>query len=406
MRPDRLFVLPLLALSLAGCPTERGMRPREAAQPEDEWSRIAPSKEWLFATSDFSGPHKAECDHVVGWVKGEEACKASLCEHGRDLAAEWVTRCSGLEDPGIVDTVKQLHVELTNRAAGAPTECARDLGAIVRDGCGEDKSCLTTGQRWATRCAKSEGTPLTMRILQRTIERKQEEGADAVKLDTRTCEELRADVVEAGKCKDRFVCAESIPRVEAYRDRCESDEARPSIATAVAEATVIAGGLKPVEGIVVKSGSPGLGPTDVPVALSDGSGGVIFVCEERATDLARYVNARKTCQGGKMVVARAFTTPKGVEVRVGALDFPDESWFSARYPTILAAGEQDLLDREAAKALDAELGKAGELARNSPADAAHLVIKAVLTHALAIKRSAGVRGVLAKHDAALAPALK
>src|SRR4051794_2764054 len=96
MRTPRAFLLSVLALPfvLAACPSEPPVRAREPGTPEDEWSRIAPSKEWLHATADFNGDHKAECEHVLPWVKGEEKCRASLCEHGRDLAAEWVTRCT------------------------------------------------------------------------------------------------------------------------------------------------------------------------------------------------------------------------------------------------------------------------------------------------------------------------
>lgn len=410
MPASRVLLLPLLALSLAvaGCPTERMPHPKDNLPAEDEWSRIPPSKEWLYATGEFSGPHKAECDHVLGWVKGEEACKASLCEHGRDLAAEWVTRCAGLEEPAVVDAAKKVQADLAARAGEAATECGKRLEAVVRDGCGDDATCLTTGQRWATRCAKSEGTPLIMRILQRVLERRAEQGSEPIKLDPRTCDELRVDVAEAAKCKDRFVCQESIPRVETYRDRCEQGGERPTLATAVHELTVLVGGGKPPESILTRPGSPALGPGDVTVPLADGSGGVIFVCETRASDLARYVGARRDCQGGKMVVARAFPTAKGVEVRSGALDFPDDAWFSARYPTIVAAGELELRDREAAAALGLELDRAVEKAKASAtaADAAHLLTKAVLAHALSIRRSQAARDAFAKRDEHLAPALK
>jgi hypothetical protein len=393
---------------VAGCPTEPATHPRDILPPEDEWSKLPHSQEWLYATGEFSGPHKAECDHVLGWVKGEDACKASLCEHGRDLAAEWLTRCPALEEPPIVESARSVQVALTARAGEAPTECGKKLDAIVRDGCGDDATCAKTGQRWATRCAKSEGTPLTMRILQRVIERRAEQGTEPWKLDPRTCDELQKDVAEAGKCKDRFVCQEAIPRVETYRERCESEGERPSIVTAVHELTVLVGGGKPPEAILTKPGSPALGPTDVPVALADGSGGVIFVCEERASDLARYMGSRKTCQGGKMVVARAFPTAKGVEVRVGALDFPDEASFSARYPTILASGEIEARDREAGAALEASLDQAVEKGKSSGTlpEAVRLLTRAMSDHALAIKRSASVKTALAKRDEALVPVLK
>jgi hypothetical protein len=382
--------------------------PRDQLPPEDEWSRIPPSKEWLYATSDFSGPHKAECDHVFGWLKGEAACKASLCEYGHELAVEWTTRCSSLEETNVVDQARRLQTDLAARAAEPPTECGKRLEAIVRDGCGEDATCLLTGQHWATRCAKSEGTPMAMRILQRVIERKQEQGAEPVALDVRTCDELRADVVEAGKCKDRFVCQEAIPRVETYRDRCESESELPTIATAVTELTVMVGGGKPANLIRVRQGSQGLHPADVPVALGDGSGGVIYVCDERATDLARYLGSRKSCRGGKMVVARAFSTPRGVEVRVGTLDFPDDSWFSTQYPTILASGEVELRDKEATAAFTSDLDKAAELGKSSGgvAEATRILLKALSTHALAIKRSPAVREALAKRDELFVPILK
>ncbi len=410
MLAPRAALLPLFALSVAvaGCPTDPAKPPRDILPPEDEWSRIPSSKEWLYATGDFSGPHQAECDHVLGWVKGEEACRASLCEHGRDLASEWLTRCKGIEPGGIVAAAQGVQTKLTARASESPTECSKQLEVIVRDGCGEDATCLAASQRWATRCAKSEGTPLVMRILQKTLERKQEQGADAVTLDPRTCDDLRVDVVEAARCKDRFVCADAAPRVATYRERCESASERPSIATAVAELTVLVGGNKPPEVIGVRQGSPGLGPADVPVPLADGSGGVIYVCEDRASDLGRYVGSRRSCQAGKMVVARAFQTPNGVEVRVGGLDFPDEATFSARYPTILATGELELRDREEAAALGAELDKAVELARSAGgvAEAARTLTRAVIVHALVIRRSAAAKATLAQHDAALAPALR
>jgi hypothetical protein len=377
--------------------------PKDNLPPEDEWSRIAPSKEWLYATAEFSGPHKAECDHVFGWVKGEESCKASLCEHGRDLAAEWITRCTTFEEPGVIEGARKMQAELATRAGQAPTDCGKRLEAIVREGCGADATCLATGQKWATRCAKSEGTPLTLRILQRAIERKQEQGADAVQLDPRTCDDLRADVAQAAQCKDRFACEAAIPRVEVYRDRCENDDDRPTIATAVHELTVLVGGGKPREAILTRPGSPAIGPSDVPVALGDGSGGVIFVCDDRATDLARYIGSRRACQGGKMVVARAFPTAKGVEVRVGALDFPDDAGFSARYPTILAFGELEQRDREEAHALAAELDGA---ASKPAAESARLLASAVTAHALALKRSPAVKEVLVKRDALFVPALK
>ena len=374
---------------------------------EDEWSKMPPSKEWLYATAEFNGDHKAECEHVLGWVKGEEQCTGSMCEHGRDLASEWMTRCKGLVEGPAFGEVSTLRDQLAARAAGKPTECGKSFEDIVRDGCGEDKTCEVTGQRWATRCGKSDGTPLALRILSRVVERRVESGT-IVKLDARPCEELRGELVEAAKCKDRFACADLAPKVETYHLRCDTDDDRPTIATAALELTVLVGGNKSSEPILVKQGSPGVKPDELPVALGDGSGGIISICDERATDTTRYLNARKACQGGRLVVARAFQTGKGVEVRAGSLDFPDDATFSARYPTIVSAHELEARDKEAAILLGAELRKAEELGRTSAgaAEAGRIVAKAVIANALSIKRSPAVRAVIAEHDAGLGPAFR
>lgn len=401
LRALTLFPLAAFLIVEAGCPTER-MPPPKDPVVEDEWSKLPPSKEWLFATSEFNGPHKAECDHVLTWIKGEESCTATLCEHGVSLTTDWMQRCPKYGDPGAPDAVKTAQGQMGARTSNKPTDCGKRFEEIVRDGCGDDATCLRTGQRWATRCAKSEGTPLTMRILQRTIERKQEQGADPVKLDLRTCDELRSEVMELGKCKDRFACGEGIPKVEAYRDRCESDGERPTLATAVAETTVLLFGQKKPEPILFR-GAPTLSPGEVPVMLEDKSGGVITVCDERASDLGRYVNARKGCAAGRMVVARAFSTSKGAEVRVGSLDFPDDATFSARYPTIVGHGELELRDKEIIAALEPELTRAVNM---GGAEGARVLGKLIVGHVVAIKRSAAVKQALGRRDEALVPLMK
>ena len=190
MRTPRtlLLLVPLSAI----CPTEPPMHAKDPVVVEDEWTRIPPSKEWLHATADYSGDHKAECAHVLDWVKGEEKCRASLCEHGRDLADEWGQRCPKFADKDAVASVKELKEKLTERATEKPTDCGKDFDTILRDGCSaEDATCEVTGQRWATR--------LVTRLLEKTIERKLSEPAK-IELDPRTCDELRADVAAVADC--------------------------------------------------------------------------------------------------------------------------------------------------------------------------------------------------------------
>ena len=102
-----------------------------------------------------------------------------------DLASEWMTRCKALSEPAKLGEVQTLRDQLAARATGKLSECGKTFGDLVRDGCGDDKTCELTGQRWATRCSKTDGTPLVMRILQRAVERRQEQGAGALVLDPR-----------------------------------------------------------------------------------------------------------------------------------------------------------------------------------------------------------------------------
>ncbi len=411
MRTPRaaLLLLPLTAIPLlGGCPTEPPMRAKEPALVEDEWTRLPPSKEWLHATADYNGDHKAECAHVLAWVTGEEKCRASLCEHGRDLSQEWLQRCPRFTEKDTQSTVNEIATKLTERATEKATDCGKAFDTILHDGCGEaDATCQVEGQRWATRCGKTEATPLVMRLLEKTIERKLPEPA-RIELDPRTCDELRADVAAVVGCKDRFACAAALPRVETFRSRCDGDTERPTITTAVQLLTVLVGAKKPGEPILTRAGGAGILPDEAPVVLADGSGAVISICDERASDFARYFAGRKTCSGGKMVVARAFKTGRGVEVRVGALDFPDDATFVARYPTIVGARETEARDKEEAAALAADLGKAASLAQSAAgaAEAYRLLARALVAHAPGIRRSAALRAQVTAQDEALVPALK
>ncbi len=411
MRTPRalLILVPFTAIPfLGGCPTEPTTRAKDPVVVEDEWTRIPPSKEWLHATADYNGDHKAECAHVLEWVKGEEKCRASLCEHGRVLADEWTQRCPKFAEKTSVFSVKELEEKLVTRATEKPTDCGKDFETILRDGCAaEDATCEATGQRWATRCGKSEATPLVMRLLEKTIERKLREPGK-IELDARTCDELRADVAAVADCKDQFACAAALPRLDAFRGRCDGDADRPTITTAVQLLTVLVGAGKPGEPILTRAGGAGILPDEAPVVLADGSGAVISICDERASDFARYFAGRKACTGSKMVVARAFKTARGVEVRVGALDFPDDATFVARYPTIVGARETEARDREQLAALDADLGKAADLGRNAAGavEAYRVLARAMIAHAPGIKRSAALRALITARDEALILALK
>src|SRR5262245_40250322 len=79
---------PLAAVSslMLGCGTDKGAK--TPTGPVDEWANLSRGPEWLHVTSGFSGAHKEECALIQKWVLGDSGCKASACEHARDLARD------------------------------------------------------------------------------------------------------------------------------------------------------------------------------------------------------------------------------------------------------------------------------------------------------------------------------
>jgi hypothetical protein len=395
------FVLATSALALAGCPTEPPKRAAEPKPPPDEWAGIPSSPEWLHATASFSGPHGAECGHALTWVRGEAKCEGAVCVHARDLAREWVQKCEAFS-PTVAE-VKPLVPQFSARAQKEPGQCAKELEALLRDGCKKrNEACMEEGQGWVTRCAHDLGSPLAVRMVERTVERGFDEPGK-VTLDPRPCEELRQDVAKAAACDHRFKCEEALKLVDPYRERCQGEEQWPTMATAALELATLVGAQKPAEPIRVLMEPKTIAEGEVPLRLADGTGAALWVCDQRAADAAGYVDQRRACAGGKVSFARAFKVKGRYEVRAGTLDSPSDAVFAARFPSFAVTGEAAARD----KAALAELGPALEKAAGGPkTEAAASIAKALLAKAPELRRSAGLRAALARLDDAVAPALR
>ncbi len=389
------------AFAIGGCPTEPAKHAAEPKPPPDEWAEIPSSPEWLHATSSFSGSHAAECAHALGWVRGEAKCQGAVCEHARDLAREWLVRCEKLS-PSVAE-VKPLVADLAARATKDPSPCAKELTLLLRDGCKKkNEACLDEGQRWATRCSRDEGSPLAVRMLERTVERAFDDPGK-VTLDPRSCDELRGDVAKAAVCDHRFKCEEALKLLDPYRERCQGEEQWPTMATAVLELATLVGAQKPSEPISVLLEPSTLPQGEVPLGLVDGSGAVLWACDARPADVAGYVDARRACQGGKITLARAFKVKGRYEVRAGSLDAPSDAVFGARFPSLVVHGEVALRDKALAVELSAGLEKAAAAPK---AEAVAALAKALLPRAAELRRSAGLRAALGRFDDAIVPVLR
>jgi hypothetical protein len=403
----RLRVLPRvvvgvgLGLSMAGCPSEPPKPAVEPKAPADEWASIPSSPEWLHATRDVTGPHEAECAKALEWLKGESNCQGAICEHARDLGKEWLAKCPRLSSS--TRDVQALVAQSAERAGASPTSCERELVVLLRDGCKKKgDACMEEGQGWATRCAHAEASPLAVRMLERTVERAYDEPT-RVTLDPRSCDELRVDVATAATCNHRFKCEDALKLVEPYRERCQGESSWPTMATAVLELATFVGAQKPTEPIGVQLRPNVIAEGEVPLGLTDGSGAALWVCDTRPVDVAGYLEARRACQGGKVVFARGFKVKGRLEVHAGALDAPSDDVFRARFPGLVVHGEAAARDRAIAAELEPELKKAAALAEP---EAVASMMKALSARAADLRRSAGLRAALAANDEVVVPLLR
>lgn len=197
---------------------------------KDPWEERPHTPAWLYATSGFSGDHKQECEEVLSWIKGEALCKNVQCEHGKALADEWLERCPTHSPSGEAE-VKELKERFGQALSEPASPCGESAEELLRDGCsGEGSACAAKAQNFATKCGKSETTPMVLRAITRAVRRNLEDGGE-FELDLRTCEELRTWLAEGTMCAQQFACEDMMKRVDVYRARCEGLE-KPTVGTA------------------------------------------------------------------------------------------------------------------------------------------------------------------------------
>jgi hypothetical protein len=401
----RFGALPLLGLLLAGCPTTSDPPPKPTSDPriEDEWAGIQRTAEWLYATRDFSGKRLDECVAVLKWIRDESTCKGSLCIHARDLTREWQARCPKIADKGEVDhaDVDELLEQYEARAKEDPTPCGKEAEDLIKNGCGKGNSCLDNAESWATRCGKSDGTPLVVRMLERSVERRMTEPR-RVKLDTRSCEDLQGELKASLGCGNQFECEEAARKVTSYRARCEAGGARPTALVASYQLAILAKAGQPTAPVPLVVGAK-FSPKEAPTALADELGLVMAVCDTPVKTLEDYLTARRACKNGSLLFTGIVKEQGEPKARLGRLEIPDDGTLLARLPSMVAAGEAELREKQALAALGPELDQVAALAKVRPADAVGVLMKVLKPYRAVLKRSALLRKSIAVRDEELAP---
>lgn len=408
-RSARVAALPLFFSSavLSGCGAEPP-KPVEPAAPVDEWANLSKSSQWLHAMGDSSGSHKEECVEIEKWVLGESECQASSCENGRDLARDWLAHCTKILPAGVT-RVKDALTRYEERASQPDSACSAELKPILAGKCGADKTCEAAAQRWSTRCAGKEGSPLAARILARFVQRRIKEPRN-VELDLRTCEDLRAEVAAGLTCEHKFKCEDSVSKIELYRARCEDEGDRPPLAFALLEMSIFAAAEHKAEPLLAVADTDAEAPlrATLPPALADGTGVLVNVCGARVATLDAYLTARKECESGAVVFARAFKLSGGFEVRLGQVPAGDTATFVARYPSLLLAGERERFDKERIARFDAQLDAAAKLAAEpkTAMDGVRALLQLFRERGRDIYRTAAMHAAIKAKDASFIPAFK
>ena len=396
-----------LGLLLGGCSGE-APKPAVPAAPPDEWASLPKSSQWLHAAAGFSGTRKQECAEVQKWIEGEAGCAASACENARDLSRDWLSRCEKLTPDGVAK-VKELLPAFEEKAKLPDSPCTAELRPLLEGKCGDDKTCEAPAQRWTTRCAATEGSPLGVQILVRFVQRRVND--HDVELDLRPCSDLHAAVISALTCENRFTCEEGIAKIDVYKDRCEEEGKRPPVSFALAQMTVLAAAERKAEPLLASADDDAAAAlrAKMPLLLADGSGVVVSVCGARPASADAYQKALEECEpGGTIVYARAFKLPGAFEVRMGQAPALDTATFITRYPALLLPGERERHDKERSSAFLNQLDAAATLAASpkTAAEGGRRLLSLLRERGREIYRSEPMRAAITAKDASFAPAFK
>jgi hypothetical protein len=398
-------VLPvaLAAITTAGCVVDDVPKPREPKPPEDEWASIEKTPEWLYVTRGFGGGRAAECKHVATWVSGESECRTRSCVHGRDLAKEWLARCKKLDEDE-VPMVGTIYPRFLSEAKEAPTPCYDEAEQLLREGCRDAAVCRASGERWAARCAKPEGSPLTVKMLDRRLAEK--EGDAHKPLDATDCGDLRKQLNEAAKCAHPFACQEAKRTiVEPLQKRCESDTDRPTVSIALLEASILArADGRPVELPFATAKADVLTlPPETPLLFEDQKGAVVATCKGRPEGLTSYLAQRKECIGDKIIFARVMRGKTGPALKTTVVTVPPSGNLATDYPALAVKDEKKVEDEQLLPPFEEELDKAGKA---SPADGLRILAKAVNVYSASLHRSTSFTAALTRHDVVLQGVLR
>lgn len=350
-----------VAVSVAACGPSPKPKPATASIETD--GAEPESTEWLYATPDSSGELELECKLVADAIRGEQNCSGDLCQHGTNLADDWLRLCPSIEKSR-VNEVKQLATKLHERRKVSGGECAYQGEQLIANGCPAERDCAETAQQWATTCA-SHTSPLVVRMIERQVARNTQK---PIRLDTTPCPAILERLTASAHCGNEFECAEKLNGLRDYQARCVQPKQPQPLDDAVRQATLLVSGKQPSPAILVQETR--FAPEKGKLLLADGSGYLISVGERPAPNVNLFIKAVRDSEFVlEVMIARIFNENGQRFLRVGALDAQQPETFFRRYPSLEFAGQRQALDTEAANTVIAKLNEVVKYLRDPQAGA-------------------------------------
>ena len=281
--------------------------PRAATRSPDELTEEPRlSAEWILVAESRAEGRDQVCQQVFAHIAGEAQCASTACRHALRLARDWTAHCRAIASGSRAAEVERLSILYESRATKPPDACVEQAERWLRDGCGQNGACQQPAHEWTTRCAKATGSPLLLLLLEKTIEQSLNGAPSA----GRSCHDLGADLRQAAECDARSDCEDALPKLELYRQRCRTGKLTPiGPAEGLAELAILEGAGRSPPPLLVSSEPRTLGPEQPKVALVGGSGVVLRVCGKRVVDLGQYLEQRRQCTDGEVLVARVLLRP-------------------------------------------------------------------------------------------------
>ena len=336
-------VVTLVALGFAACGPSPKPKPAspsvESDGPEPE------SAEWLYATPNSSGELAEDCNLVLDVVRGEHECSGDLCQHGINLANDWLRTCRELEKSRMPD-VNQLVATLEARRKISGGECAFQGEELISKGCPAGDDCAGYAQHWATSCSE-HASPLVVRMIEKQVARSTQ---NPVHLDTTPCKAVLAKLTQSTSCGNDFECEAKVKSLKQYQARCVDPSLPEPLDDAVKQATLLLSAKQRPPAILIQEAR--IPPEKGRLLLEDSSGYVVAVGDRQVPNVDLFIKALRDSKFVQQVkIAQIYSENNQQYVRVAAIDVDEPETFFNKYPLLELAGQREALSREAANAV-------------------------------------------------------